>query len=278
VANQSISLKSNNYNYYNRSISHKGQSAHRALINRSNNTQIHYNNTVQTGARCPHGMPGGACPICMGKTGGGGGNKEKERVGMSWGEAYYVFNFLKNIRLNFMQDQKDLKLSRKMLQLLEKLQATELYQKLMAMKIAIQENIAAVKDVLVQMKQVVTRTVVKAVKVVINALKLTVNRLIDVASKLTAIIGEKLRATQETIRDNMRKILAKMLQVEFLSRLIMVFNDQQRFFQEFLLRKIDSLHEKILKFINMVTSISDEDADKQEESEDKQENEEEEEK
>ena len=38
-----------------------------------------YNQTVQNTAKCPHGFPVGACPICSGM-GGGGKSKDRDKA------------------------------------------------------------------------------------------------------------------------------------------------------------------------------------------------------
>lgn len=50
--------------------------------------------------------------------------------------------------------------------------------------------------------------------------------------------------------------MEKMLQIEGLNRLMMVFNDKRHLFQEFLLKKVESLKEKILRFTDMIRLLT----------------------
>ncbi len=246
-----------------------GYSAHMAHITGSQNARppIQGNNPLQQGVKCPHGYPGG-CPICLGKTGGGGGggNDTKKRVGMSWGEAYYVYNMIQKNKMNAREDKHLSEMARQRLQMLEKLQSTGLYQAFIALKNRAVELTAKLKTAVLHAGMAIDRAVVKpaleTVNRVINTLNQTVAKLAGVINKLTAMIGERLKITAETVRDNIRKMIARLRETEFLSRLMAVFNDKRHLFQDLLLRKIESLKEKIEKFTNIISFLSGEEPDK----------------
>lgn len=262
MSNQTLSLKSTNR-------TNKGYSAHQAYITRNYNakTPIQHNIAMQGGAKCPHGFPGGGCPICMGKTGGGGGANDKKRTGMSWGEAYYVYTLIQKNLFLAREDKQLTEMTNKRIQLLEKIRSSELYQKFLAIKNRALELVADLKNAVSQLKQAVVRAVVnplvETVNKIVNILRTSVTRLIGVANKLTALMGEKIKMMREAIKENIRKILAKLGETGFLSRLIAVFNDKRQLYQDLLLRKIESLKEKILKFSDMISFFSEEDPENQ---------------
>lgn len=223
---------------------------------------------IQTAAKCPHGFPG-TCPICMGKTGGGGGNttESKKRTGMSWGEAYYVYNMIQKNKFTAQEDKQLTETARQRLQMLEKIQSSALYQRLMALKTRAMELASQLQQAVAQFAHKAAKTVIKpvveTVNKIVNVLQFTVTRLIGVVNKLTAELGERFKRLQESIRDNIRKLLARLKETAFLSRLLAVYNEKRQLFQDLLLRKIESLKEKILKFSTLVAFISDENPDKQ---------------
>ncbi len=265
MSNYSVTSGSKNHYSYNS----PEYSSHRAYITKNQNTQPPGNIFIQQGAKCPHGVPGGACPVCMGKTGGGGGseNNDKKRTGMSWGEAYYVYTMIQKNKLLAKEDQQLNETARQRLQMLEKLYATRLYQGLMALKNRALELAAKLQATVLQIRDTVTKTLIKpaieTVNKIINILKHTAADLIGVVNKLTALFGEKLKITADAIRDNIRKMIVKLREAEFLSRLISVFNEKRQVFQDLLLRKIESLKEKIQKFTTMITFISKKDSKEQ---------------
>ncbi len=243
--------------YYTNKASNKSIDAHKAYVNRNNNAQppVQYHNLHLTMAKCPHGFPGGACPICMGKTGGGGGSDQK-RTGMSWGEAYYVWTKLQLIQRNLVTDQKLNEMERQRLKILEKIQASMLYQKLAEINNLIKNYINVLKVNITQVQQTVTRIIFKAATVVINTLNICITKLQGVVAKLTALAGEKLKNIKDFIEKNIKKILAKIAQARILSKFFKIFEDKTMLFQEFLLKKIESLKEKTEKIMKKIIKIS----------------------
>lgn|GEM_PF-5551946 len=258
------------YNYYANNFNNKGNTAHKAYIKRNQNTRNtgQYTNTIMQGAKCPHGFPGGGCPICMGKIGGGGGADSKKKTGMSWDEAYYVYTMIQKNKLLAADDKKLTEAAQKRLQLLEKIQSSELYQRFMAIKMKAVDLATQLQNTVIQIRQFIARNIVKPIidtmNKVVTALKATVASLIGVVNKLTAQLGEKLKMTREAIRQNIRKLLASLRETEFISRLITVFNDKRQLYQELLLRKIEAFKEKLKKFTGIITFIAEKDPDEEE--------------
>ncbi len=267
MSNYSVLSKSENpyTNSYN-----PGYNSHKAYMK----TAMNPNNPaqqaggLQTAAKCPHGFPG-TCPICMGKTGGGGGNtsETRKRTGMSWSEAYYVYNMIQKNKLAAREDKQLTQMAIQRLKVLEKIQSSTLYQNLIAIKNRAMELTEQLQQTVLQFGHKVVKTVVnpliETLNKVVNALKFTVTTLIGVVNKLTAQIGEKLKKIQETIKDNIKKLIARLRETTFLSRLIAVYNEKRQLFRDLLLRKTESLKEKILKFTTPAAFISEENPDKQ---------------
>ena len=235
-------------------------STHLALMRQANNAKTAMpQSTIQTAAKCPHGFPGGGCPICSGKMGGGGGaaDDKKKNVGlMSWNEASSVFNMLQKLKLLNIQDQKDLENTRLMNILVEKMEKNVLYQRLAAITNAVTSQLTALKTVLFQAGRNITATVLKAVNTIVNAVNTSITKLIGVVNKLTAVMGEKIRALRENIQENMKKIMAKLNEVLKLNMFFQVFNDKRHLFHEFLMRKVESLKEKIQKFTDILQALT----------------------
>lgn len=257
MSNYSITSKPLSYNTMN-----AGYKAHRAYITRNQNAKAPVQgNAIMQGAKCPHGFPGGGCPICMGKTGGGGGgnNDAKKREGMSWSEAYYVYMMIQKGKLNAKQDQMLTQMAEKRLALLNKALESKLYQQLIVLKNRAVELVSTLQKTIAQISHTIARTVVKpiieTVNKTVNFIKQTVTSLIGVVNKLTAMVGEKFKIMQEAIKENIKKIMAKLSEIEMLNRLITVLNDKKHQFQDLLFRKVEALKEKILKITQKVTFI-----------------------
>jgi len=274
------SLNINNksyYDYHNRNnLYNNGYSSQNALMRRNNNAQqiMQYNNAVQGETKCPHGAPGGSCPLCMGKAGGGGGGggTVAKRTGMSWGEAYYVWTRLKMAEFMTAEDRKLLQLARENNVLIQKFESSELLQKLAALRSATQIQIANLTNAISNLtQQVITsfKPAMESLNKVINVINHSLTKLIGVVEKLTAMLGEKIKLTEHLIRENIKKIMVKIVESEVLNRLIMIFNQKRQLFHDSLLEKIESLKEKIKKFLNMVNFITDENTDQGKQKQDK---------
>lgn len=228
----------------------------------ANKASVHHNPSIITTAKCPHGFPGGACPICMGQTGGGGGgasSAKKKQTGMTWNEAYYVWSSIKKSERLAMEDLKAAEMSRTQNLLLQKLENTRLHNFLTALASNTATLTAKVQNVISQIVSNVANTpVARAVNNVANLLAPSFAKLIGVADKLTAVYGERLKAVTETIKSNMNKIMEKLLQSVVISKLIAIFYEEKEYLEDLLHRKIQELKAKILKLTSVMKAVSDE--------------------
>lgn len=258
------------YNYFTAESSI--YSIHKAVVaaGMQGNPAAH-GNSIQTAAKCPHGFPGGGCPICMGKAGGGGGGADKKKsTGMSWGEAYYVWMNIQKDKINMAQDKKNADMAHQRLKILEKIQATLLYQKAMMVKNLVMQYVDNIRNTLINtvnsFKQAtvkVVNSIINTVNKMVNITKTTITSLIGVANKLAAIMGEKIKLTIHLIRENIKKIVAKLLKKDVMNSLIMVFNNTRQSLQEFFSQKADSVKEKLFKLFSKFNLLDKEKSDEQ---------------
>lgn len=203
---------------------------------------------VQTGAKCPHGAPSGACPICMGKTGGGGGanpNETKPKAtGMSWSEAYYVFSMIQRGKINAAEDQQRYEAVKQRNFLQRMMEATGLAQKLLEFKEFIQAQAVNVGQLAVQVKTAAINTVNMVVTPVVRTVKQAFINLTGVINKLSGVIGEQIKKTREYLRQNIDKLLQKLMEAEVISRLFKVLNEKQQNLQNFFKKMFEKIKKK----------------------------------
>lgn len=169
---------------------------------------------------CPHGLPQGACPICSGMGGGGGGSfKKADKPEMSWSECY----------LQWQQMQKA-KQSPKQLQN-ETAQAQMISQYKMQLSLgSIAENISNIASKLANFAQKPTQNSTLSQKLLVLSAKLTLpilntlknvinfagkafnaikGKLIDISDKLNAMFGELKNSIEKKISDKLKDFKKK---------------------------------------------------------------------
>lgn len=166
---------------------------------------------------CPHGLPMGACPICNGMGGGGGSSvkKNSKPPEMSWNECYAIGQMMKAQKLAKMQTQQmftaqDLKSH--LNNLLTQINAMKM-SALTNLPRPVAKAVAVLADAIltpaVKMLQSAVNTlqnVMTAVTKVIDNMK---QKIIDIADKLTAMIGEAKAAIQKKINEKFKDIKKK---------------------------------------------------------------------
>jgi len=260
MSNLAIISKPTGRNQYYSTQTSNGYSAHTAFL-QANKASVQYNPSIKVAAKCPHGFPGGACPICMGQTGGGGGasSVKKKQTGMSWNEAYYVWSSIKKSERLAMEDLKTTQMSREQSLIAQKLENTRLQNFLAALASNTATLTAKVQNMILQIAGMVANTpVARAVNNVANLLAPSFAKLIGVADKIAAVYGERFKAVAETIKSNMNKILEKLLQSAVISKLIAIFYEEKEYLEDLLRRKIKELKAKIIKLTSVMKAISDE--------------------
>ncbi len=212
---------------------------------------------IKMGARCPHGAPGGACPVCTGKTGGGGIRQDElNKKGMTWFEAYYAWSRIQIAKQNAIDsiEQTNSIFQKARERFIALMNALGFTQKLMDAHALLQRQVRVLARNLNNLKTGLARRFTAAVntlKTLIASPKQALGQLIGAAGKLAAILGEEIRNIREQIRLNAEKILQTLLNLEALSRLVKVFNDKKQEFHELLARKIRAINEKLAKFASL---------------------------
>lgn len=166
---------------------------------------------------CPHGLPAGACPICNGLGGGGGGSAKK--VGrpageMTWDQCYAVWQKMLHA--------KDLAAQRKQDALQAQMQAPVNFSARLenaAMKIAdLADRLANFVRNAKQTPTIATKTLALAAKIAIPVLNVLQNaanlaqkvvsfvqeKLVDISDKLNAIFGELKNSIEKKISDKLK--------------------------------------------------------------------------
>lgn len=248
--------------YYNTDKTlNKGLNLHNAVL-QANKAPVQNPNLIMNSAKCPHGFPGGACPICSGKMGGGGGgttSTKKKQTGMSWNEAYALWSSIKRNERMAAQDIKAAETARVQDALLQKLDNTRLNNLISQLSAKTVALAARIQNTVAQLTSRITNMpAVKALNNAAHMLTHSVAKLIGVVDKLTAVVGERLKAAVETIKDNMNKILEKLLQSAAISQLITVFYREKEYLEDLLRRKIEEIKAKMRKLTAVIRSVSDE--------------------
>ena len=171
------------------------------------------NNRIGT---CPHGLPLGACPICNGMGGGGSVKKDNKPKEMTWNECYAIGQMLKA--------QKEARLHTQQMFAAQTLQAhlDNIQSQINAMKLAILNSslpkpltkaLTVALDVIVtpaaKALQMISNTVQNLANNITKAVDSFKQKVIDIADKLTAIIGEAKAAIEKKISDKLKDVKKK---------------------------------------------------------------------
>lgn len=175
---------------------------------------------------CPHGLPQGACPICNGMGGGGGGSvaKNKPEREMSWSECYAVWQHMLQAKADSQQN-KNLAIQAQMVsQYKLQLSLGAAAQKLAGITGRMAEFIQQVKSnsltgnsslgsKILAFSARLALPVLNGIKnilsfadKVINAIK---EKLTDISDKLNAIFGEMKNAIEKKISDKLKDFKKK---------------------------------------------------------------------
>ncbi|MDD3150309.1 MAG: hypothetical protein PHV68_05695 [Candidatus Gastranaerophilales bacterium] len=209
-------------------------------------------------AKCPHGNPIGACPMCAGMSGGGSKSTKIKPNEMSWDECYAIGQFLKNLKIRAELND----------QAFEKSLANTLNQQKIevnfAQKIANLNNLIQTKlsdiaaqrpilNIITKPLQFVANIISKLTNFIQNtAVKInnfiqeTISKFANISDKLAAIFGEQKNAIEKFISDNFGKVRKKIFSFFEMIDAQMQQGDQQDDKEKDWLEK---LRHKISKFI-----------------------------
>jgi len=170
---------------------------------------------------CPHGLPPGACPICSGMGGGGGGSARKaDRPAgeMSWAECVAMGQILKAQRLAQQQrDQAILSQAQSPTSFTSKLES-------MAQKIAnLSERLADFAQKAKEMPRIIAKpleilaklavpvlNVLKNVPIIAQkALNFVQQKFADISDKLNAVFGELKNSIEKKISESLKNFKKK---------------------------------------------------------------------
>ena len=165
---------------------------------------------------CPHGLPMGACPICNGMSGGGGGKKAdfSAKPGeMSWNECAAIGAFLKAQKAAQQAREADFQAH---LQALQKFQTTMANAAQRAAQFAqmVQNSMPPViaKPLAFVMNNIVATGLNVLKNLPASAANFVQNfsqKLADIADKLTAVYGELKAAVQKKVSETFNEIKKK---------------------------------------------------------------------
>ncbi len=165
---------------------------------------------------CPHGLPMGACPICNGMSGGGGGKKAdfSAKPGeMSWNECAAIGAFLKAQKAAQQAREADFQAH---LQALQKFQTTMANAAQRAAQFAqmVQNSMPPViaKPLAFVMNNIVATGLNVLKNLPASAANFVQNfsqKLADIADKLTAVYGELKAAVQKKVSEFFKDIKKK---------------------------------------------------------------------
>lgn len=170
---------------------------------------------------CPHGLPQGACPVCLGMGGGGGGSLKKANNSgeMSWDECYAVWQQMlkaKEIaqqkKLDAIQAQMQTpvnftakldKAAQKIAHIIEKL--SDLIQKAQASTNIFSKLAAFGAKISIPILNVIKNVSIIAQKT-INFIQ---QKLADITDKLNAMFGEIKASTEKKVSDKLKDFKKK---------------------------------------------------------------------
>ena len=166
---------------------------------------------------CPHGLPMGACPICNGMGGGAGGvKKDNKPREMTYNECLAVWQMMKAQKAAHKQTQQ-LFAAQDMSAYINKLQ-----EQINAMKIAVRNSslprpiakafVLLADSVLLpaaKALQNISNTVQNIANTIVKTLNEIKQKFVDIADKLTAMLGEAKAAIQKKIEEKFKDIKKK---------------------------------------------------------------------
>ncbi len=166
---------------------------------------------------CPHGLPMGACPICNGMGGGAGSvKKDNKPREMTYNECLAVWQMMKAQKAAHKQTQQ-LFAAQDMSAYINKLQ-----EQINAMKIAVRNSsllrpiakafVLLADSVLLpaaKALQNISNTVQNIANTIVKTLNEIKQKFVDIADKLTAMLGEAKAAIQKKIEEKFKDIKKK---------------------------------------------------------------------
>lgn len=160
---------------------------------------------------CPHGMPGGACPICSGM--GGGGSTRKRSNQMSWDECYAIGLMLKknskdkfDHQLNTINNHYLITFSK-----IVDIYITPFVNKIAQPIKTFMDNVynSKIKPIINNVKKVISN--------ITDSIKLTYAVITGVLEKLTTFVGE----TKKLVNDFFKKLNQKIKEAKKLKQLFL---------------------------------------------------------
>lgn len=160
---------------------------------------------------CPHGLPLGSCPICNGMSGGASRKADfSAKAGeMSWNECAAIGAFLKaqkQARQTRVQDAQNF--AKKIVDFQKKLES--IHQKLSIFNAQLENKLPKVIAAPVMfVVQTVLQRPLELVKVLPNMIANLNQKLVDVANKVTSILGEIKNAMIKLVSENISSLKKK---------------------------------------------------------------------
>lgn len=170
------------------------------------------NNKIGT---CPHGLPLGACPICNGMGGGGSVKRDNKPREMTWDECYAIGQMLKAQKAARQQTLQNYA-AQDMQAYLGRLQEQMNALKTMVMNSlprSVAKAISAIANTVLVPAMKAVQAIAKGIENIANVVKTAVDNLkqkiVDIADKLTAMMGEAKAAIQKKLDEKFKDIKKK---------------------------------------------------------------------
>lgn len=187
-----------------------------ASLSRASNSKI---------GTCPHGLPLGACPICNGMSGGGGASSTKKNKPpeMTWNECYAIGQMLKAQKLArqhtqqmFAQQDMQAHLNNLQMQInaLKTAAMNNLPRPVAKMVVMLADAVLTPAAKVLQAASTTIQNIAAGISKAIDNIK---QKIVDIADKLTAVLGEAKAAIQKKIDEKFKDIKKKIFNLFGLS-------------------------------------------------------------
>jgi len=200
---------------------------------------------MSKGAMCPHGNPAGACPICLGMGGGGGGSKTLEKpkatakeLGLlTWADLLPAWNAM----LAAKQRQE---FNAKMDKINSEVKAENSSNLIRFMNLLIDNKINKIintidSKVFIPVQKLVTNTI-QAINNLVNDVK---NQIIQTAQRISQVLSENIQKVLEKLK-NTSEMFKNALEI-FVSNL----KDKEKGVREFINDYANRLRKKLLRIV-----------------------------
>ncbi len=225
-------------------------------------------NAASVGAGlCPHGFSQMSCSKCGG--GGGGGAAPKRTAGlMSWNEAYALWRSIQNARIreeDYLRNReasvRQSAVETNRLLFMQSIGATLMRWVPSAALATMAAVLRAVVLNPITLARNVIASVPAAMSQALQGIKAAVVTVADIADRVATVIGEKLKALQEFLSENLKKLRAQIFKLNILKSLKSIWNFPKAFKEEWLPSAIEKFKRRIFSFLNPVSTEPEYDSD-----------------